>query len=208
MGLLVLHQSILRELYAFLIVTEPYDEVDAVILRDGDPAMFDFVANLCERKKARVILIISNDDLRAVKIGAIPSLSDVVVPRLRELGVAPDSIHVIAGSGHSLRKDASIVDEWLNSKEFSSALLIGPGSRSRYARLVLDAALGDDAARRIVVYPMPHSKFDENHWWSERAGCRTLADGYFRLMFAWLTNGGDGLRTTSWDPDSYEQSLD
>lgn len=189
-----------------LIVDDRPEDFDCVwVLRSADRG-YEVAARLHQERRSRRIAVLEPQPSRLVRLGILPS-DEVVLRRelaARGAGVPEEAVLVIGRGSRNAWQGARQLAGWLQQHPEARVLALVNRFHSARLRSILDAVLGADDAKRVLILAIPHREYDEGNWWRSRMGVKAF-------MFAWL-----GRVYTSWagepeeppallDPDSFDR---
>jgi uncharacterized SAM-binding protein YcdF (DUF218 family) len=190
-GLLLLLSAItLPRLGAWLVVEDPLQTADAIIVLGG--TMFDRPLESVELHKAgwapRVYLFRQVADFAETQLMArgVPYMRevDIQVDVLRRLGVDPQAIHVLNEAG-STAEEASLLVELAAREKFARVIIITSKQHTRRARLVMTRRL-DDLGVQVIMRASRYDRSDVDRWWENRSTLRFTLFETQRLFGYWI----------------------
>ena len=193
-GLLLLFSAItLPRLGAWLVVEDPLQKADAIIVLGG--TMYDRPLESVDLYKAgwapRVYLFREVADFGETQLMArgIPYLRtiDIQVEVLRRLGVDPQAIHVLNEAG-STAEEAGQVVELAAREKFARLIIITSKQHTRRARLVMTRRL-DDLGVQVIMRASRYDQSDVDRWWANRSTLRFTVFETQRLFGYWVGIG-------------------
>ncbi|MBI2479433.1 MAG: hypothetical protein HYV60_12615, partial [Planctomycetia bacterium] len=185
--------------YTFLIVHEPFQHAEVVLIADGATGFFDVAAQLYQAGQVRRIAIVNSDCHRAIRMGILPGLAETARDELVARGVPSEIIAVIPASGFTFPENLPNIHDWMLEQDVERIVILCPECRGRQARFAINSLLPERSASRTIVYSVPQERFDVRRWWLSRSGLRTVFDAYFRLGFSYC-GGLRGLQSPD-DPN-------
>jgi len=170
----------LRAAGRFLVVADPLEPSDAIVVMDGGrPAREVEAAALYRRGLApRVVLSLGRDPMPvARRLAGEPPLQEQSARALVHAGVPPDAVVRIRREAENTREELAIVREWAEHAGLRRVILVTSPHHTRRVRLIWDAH--HQAHVAALVHPTPYEPFDPTRWWRAR---RTLEKGLHELF--------------------------
>ena len=187
---LILATFLLRGVGAWLVVEDPLEKADAIVVLGGTAyerpleAVDLFNAGWAPRL---VLLreVVDWGEAELIRRG-VPYTRpiDLQLDTMRKLGVPADRIDVIEPSD-STAEEAAHVLELVTSKKYSRIIVVTSKQHTRRARLVMNRRLGPTG----VDVRMRYSRYDRanvDRWWAERATLRFTLFETQRLFGYWI----------------------
>lgn len=190
-GLLLLLSALtLPRLGAWLVVEDPLQQADAIIVLGG--TMYDRPLEAVDVYKAgwapRIYLLREVADFGESQLVArgIPYLRaiDIQIDLLRRLGVDPQAIHVLNAAG-STAEEATQVFELAAREKFARLIIITSKQHTRRARLVMRRRLGDLGVQ-VIMRASRYDRSDVDRWWANRSTLRFTVFETQRLFGYWI----------------------
>ncbi|MBV9355416.1 MAG: YdcF family protein [Chloroflexi bacterium] len=169
----------------FLVVSEPLEPADAIIVLAGNaPARLPHAEDLFHQGLAP-LLIVSDEEVHTQTL-------DTTWSRLYALGVVASDLPASALTILTDPPPESTLDEaerdaaMLQARGLHSAILVTDPFHSRRARLLFGAEF---ARHGLTVRSSPNAdQLDLPHWWMDRAARRMVVEEYVKLG-AYLVTG-------------------
>jgi uncharacterized SAM-binding protein YcdF (DUF218 family) len=188
--LLLLSAITLPRLGAWLVVEDPLQTADAIIVLGG--TMFDRPLEAVELHKAgwapRIYLFRQVADFAETELIArgVPYLReiDIQTDLLRRLGVEPQAIHVLNEAG-STAEEAVLLTALAAREKFAQLIIITSKQHTRRARLVMTRRL-DDLGVQVIMRASRYDRSDVNRWWADRSTLRFTLFETQRLFGYWI----------------------
>ena len=190
-GLLLLLSAItLPRLGAWLVVEDPLQKADAIIVLGG--TMFERPLEAVDLHKAgwapQIYLFRQIADFGETQLIArgVPYLReiDIQVDVLRRLGVEPQAIHVLNEAG-STAEEATQVFVLASREKFARLIIVTSKQHTRRARLVMARRL-DDLGVQLITRASRYDQSDVDRWWENRSTLRFTLVETQRLLGYWI----------------------
>ena len=190
-GLLLLISAItLPGLGAWLVVEDPLQKADAIIVLGG--TMYERPLEAVDLHKAgwapRIYLFRQVADFGEAQLMArgIPYLRevDIQVDVLRRLGVEPQAIHVLNEAGSTAEEGAQLI-ELAAREQFARLIIITSKQHTRRARLVMTRRLGGLGVQ-VIMRASRYDQSDVDRWWANRNTLRFTVFETQRLFGYWI----------------------
>jgi uncharacterized SAM-binding protein YcdF (DUF218 family) len=180
----------LSRLGAFLVVSDPLQKADAIIVLGG--TMYERQLEAVDLYKAgmapRICLFreIADYGERELIARGVPFLRsvDVQIDAMQKLGVPRDAITIL-DEANSTADEASHVHELVTKDHMSRIIIITSKQHTRRARLVMRRRLASTGVT-VMVHPTSYDRSEVDHWWRERATLRFTLFESQRLLAYWI----------------------
>jgi hypothetical protein len=203
---LVTHPWWLQACGRLLVVEEPFERADVVIVQDGDHR-FQRAAELFGSGRVSSIWVVRRNESYAEAARIVPAAYAIGCELLRAAGAAGEQIVVLPGSAREVEDAARIVRASLERSPGTDAVLLCDRFRSRNVRKIYEQILEDDLSQRVRVMGLARDDCDETNWWKSRTGWKEVLFGGLELGFTVLV-GVEGPPTErSFDPDEFERQF-
>ncbi len=206
--LVVAHAPLARLLASLLVIDDPLQPTDAVIVMGASgpyqAVPFAEAAALYRDGYAHSIVLIENRASRLVQAGVVPTLELVGRTRLAAEGVPDSALTVLAGADRTAWDGARRLRDWLAEHPGATATVLCGEFDSRLAAGIAREVLGPDAAR-LRWKALPDRRYGVGNWWTTRQGILQIVGAYVTLAHANLF--GEPEPAERWDPDAYERAL-
>ena len=184
-SLYVARAPVLSWLGSLMIVVDPIQASDAILILDG--------SYFGEREIVATDLYKDGYASRVVvTLGYEPQSSEILRQRrvrpaspkefklllLSELGVPDDSIVVLEEGIESTFDEAKLVADWVDDASIGSLILVTTRFHSARALYIFERVFGDRNVR-LTMYPTSVNYFNPETWWRNRT---TLRIGLFELQ--------------------------
>jgi hypothetical protein len=204
-GLYLFRVPLLRALGGALVVDEPPQAADAVLLLDGERRE-ERAAELYHQGVAARLLVIEGAPTRLTKLGILPSGATLARRRLGARAVPAEALSVLPSDARDRWGQARRLRDWLEEHPGARVLVLCDRFTSREVRHVFNAVLGPDLGARLHWRGLPKRRYDETDWWRDKEGVLDLFNAYAALGYVCL-HGEDTVGRHDWDPDAYEATL-
>lgn len=180
----------LSKLGSFLVVEDPLQKADAIVVLGG--TMYERQMEAVDLFKAgmapRIYLFreVADWGERELIERGIPYLRavDVQIDAMVRLGVPRDAIAILDQAG-STATEATYVRNLVTTQRFARVLIVTSKQHTRRARLVMRRRMADTSAT-VIVRASRHDRTDADRWWSDRATIRFTLFESQRLLGYWI----------------------
>jgi uncharacterized SAM-binding protein YcdF (DUF218 family) len=188
--LLLLSAMTLPRLGAWLVVEDPLQKADAIVVLGG--TMHERPLEAFDLHKAgwapQIYLFREVADFGETELMArgIPYLRaiDIQIDVLRRLGVDPQAIHVLNEAG-STAEEATQVFDLATREKFARLIIVTSKQHTRRARLVMTRRL-DGLGVQVIMRASRYDKSDVDRWWKNRSTLRFTLFETQRLFGYWI----------------------
>jgi len=175
----------------FLIVREPLEKADAIVVMSGSSAYVERTqkaAQLYREGRAPMVLL-TDDHTRGGWDNAQqrnPFFVERAMQELIKQGVPEDRIEILPGFAGSTRDEAMIIKDYAARARLKSVLVVTSEYHSRRALRTLRQAMeGSDTT--VGIDPAGNgSQGSQLFWWLRPEGWRTVGGEYGKLVYYWL----------------------
>jgi len=172
----VMRGQLLRGAGRLLVVDEPLEPVDAIVLPEwsGAAGAID-ASDLVREGKARRVFLLpeaagrADDELARRGIAYVNGNSNLV-RLLHSLGVG--DVGVISNTAVGTEDEGRVLATWCGQRQLRSVIVVSSPDHSRRVRRVLQRALRGTSTK-VIVRSARFSSFDPDRWWNTREGLRT-----------------------------------
>src|SRR6266699_2857355 len=112
----------------------------------------------------------------------LPEGDELTVTALRELGVPPGAIVVLARRGVSTESEARTIARWACARRLRGIIVVTSRAHSRRARLILRQALGAGIA--LAIRPSRYDAFAAARWWHVRRDAKLILSFSYSLKMS------------------------
>jgi hypothetical protein len=206
LGIFFFRQTILIGFAGLLVVDEPVQAADYLLVLDGDRSE-EKAAELYHQGLISQVVIFEFAPRRLERMGIIPTHGPFVVSELAKRQVPQSAIIVVPAQAKSRWDLTRSLDDWLASKPKGTRVLICCDRLdSRRLASVLDQVLRVEHRENVRILALTHRYFDETNWWQRKEGVISVFHRTFRLGYVTFI-GEDKSSWREWEPDEYEAFL-
>lgn len=188
--ILILGFFALRGLGSFLVVQDPLEKADGILILGG--TMYERQLEAVELYKEgwapRLFMLREISDwgeAELVKRGIeYLSVVDVQVDAMVRLGVPREQITILERA-NSTAQEADFLYQLAQRDQFTKVIIVTSKQHTRRARLVMNRRMAGSAARVIVRYSR-YDRANVDRWWSERSTLRFTLFETQRLFGYWI----------------------
>ena len=188
--LLIIGAAALSKLGAFLVVSDPLQKADAIVVLGG--TMYERQLEAVDLYKAgmapRICLFreVADYGERELIARGVPFLRpvDVQVDAMEKLGV-PRRVITILDEADSTADEAAHLLALVTNDHMSRVIIVTSKQHTRRARLVMRRRLASTGVT-VMVHPTSYDKAEVDHWWRERATLRFTLFESQRLLAYWI----------------------
>ena len=179
-------ESLLSNVYGFLVVRDQVEPADLIFVLNGDPTVRPgMAAGLYRSGLAPRIAIARAEDSVSVVAGAYPNVTDSNITMLRSLGI-PDSAIVQLRSrtgAASTADEARMLQSFVRERPVHRVIVVTSELHSRRARYILRRVLEPEGIS-IMVAPVADRKYGHRNWWKIEDGVIGCQNEYLKLAFS------------------------
>ncbi len=179
---------LLKEVGAFLVVTDKLERADIVFLLNGDLHTRPFrAAELYLKGLAPKIVIAREESSPAMDLGVYPNRTDVSIEIMRRLGVPASDIVQLEKPGGvgSTMDEARLLAEYARGNSIKRVIVTTSAMHTRRARwAVMRAMAGMDV--QVKMAAVPNLRFDSGNWWRHEEGLLLCLEEYIKFIYYWL----------------------
>jgi hypothetical protein len=185
-AIFAIRRSILRAAGWALVVNEPVETADVIVLAfNSDFAGMFEISDLVHGGIASRVAVFADPpdavDREFIRRG-IPYLDAAArsVRQLKVLGV--DTIEEIPRNVPGTEDIGRVLPGWCDQRGFRSVVVVSPSDHSRRLRRVLHRSMKGHQTRITVRYAR-YLEFDPDRWWESHGGIRTEVEELEKLLF-------------------------
>jgi hypothetical protein len=197
-------ESLLRGVARVLVVEDPVQQVDAVVLFDGDH-LYEQAALLYRDGLARRILLIEGSPSRLVRMEILPNPAALAQGELAKMAVPANALEILKMDKSGDWNYARRLRDWLNEHPGAHVCLLCDRFSSRRTHCLFTQVLGELSAR-VHWRALPDRRYDEQNWQRDKVGILGLFDGYLSWGHVWWYGDAQGDQE-EWNPDTYQNNL-
>jgi len=203
---IILHRQLLSLAAGVLIVDEPADGCDFVMLSlENDDQQI--AVEMLERGDVRSILLVRGRKERCTELGLKPSDWDFAERQMTRFGVPSTVLTPIGSLVRDRWQMADCLSRWLAAHPDARVAILEERFVSRRLRRILDNTLDTDQAQRVKVVAVPNLAYDEDSWWRSRTGMKHFLRFTLHLCYERVNGRPTSYAGDQFDPDAYEQRL-
>ncbi|MCS6927817.1 MAG: YdcF family protein [Candidatus Binatia bacterium] len=187
--LVLFHQPLLTHLAASLVVSDPLDQADAIVVLSGDEtARCPKAAELFRQGWAPKIVLTKSyypHEALALRRYGIEELEshDKCRAILLFLHVPAQAIAVVDGYNESTADEAYRLRQFLQEHGMERAIVVTSSFHTRRSRLLLRRVLRGTGVEVSVQAAPANFLFEPQGWWTRRRDTTTLLWEYQKLVF-------------------------
>lgn len=185
-------RPLLTELGRFLIVADPPQAADAIVVLSGSiPDRILEAVDLYQAHFAPRIILTQDTGLPGIEElhargASLPGNHEQNLSVAHQLGVPPAALTVLPPTVGSTFAEAQTVIPYLRAQHFRSILLVTSKAHARRARLIFRTLAAGDPA--VAICPSPYDPFAAETWWQRREFVRRLIIEYGKLLYFGLVD--------------------
>ena len=175
---------------AWLVVADPLDKSDAIIVLGGTmyERQLEAVDLLKEGWAPRVYLFREIADWGEVELInrgiSYTRAVDVQIDAMLKLGVPRDAIHVL-DQANSTAEESAFVEALVKRDKLARVIVITSKQHTRRARMVIRRRL-EPIGVQLIVRPTRYDRSDVARWWANRSTLRFTLFEMQRLVGYWI----------------------
>ena len=188
--LLILGFFLLRGLGSWLVVQDPLDHADAIVVLGGTmyERQMEAVDLYKEGWAPRIYVVRELADWGEAELiargVAYTRVVDLQIDTMKKLGVPGDRIIVLDAAG-STAEEALLVLRLVNEQRFKTVIVVTSKQHTRRARMVMNRRLSGSGVT-VIVRPSRYDRANVDRWWTERATLRFTLFETQRLFGYWI----------------------
>jgi hypothetical protein len=196
------HGRILRGVAELLVVEEPREAAQAVLMIGGE-SRFDEAAKLHDAG-AKVVLLLRARPGRLERLGILRSADEMTRRELLSRGIPAADMSYLSDEPVANSQLGAVLCHWLQMHPQEQIDILCDRFSTRKWHVLLRRSADADLMSRIRLVALPHRQFDQTNWWHSKAGSRAILNGYLRLGFTCWHRGPspDGRECTLADFES------
>lgn len=179
-------QPLLTALGRFLIVQDPIEPADAIVVLSGSvPDRILEAVDLYHAHLAPRIILTRERPLPGLaalraKGGTLAERHEQNLSIAKQLGVPPQAISVLPARRSSTFDETEALISYLQAQGIRSILLVTSKAHARRARLISRDVAGSSV--RIALCPSRYDPLSADGWWHDRARARRVIIEYGKLL--------------------------
>jgi uncharacterized SAM-binding protein YcdF (DUF218 family) len=169
----------LRVTGRYLLVADPVETSDAILVMDGPPPARDVEAAMLYRRGLAPLVVLSlpRDPLaEARRLAGQPSPQERAAGTLQHLGVPVAAIVRLDQVVDNSRQELAVHFAHARARGWRRVIIVTSPVHTRRVRLIWNA--GYQAQVPALVHPTPHEAFEPDRWWRS---ARSLEAGLYEL---------------------------
>ena len=181
---------LLRGLGSWLVVQDPLDHADAIVVLGGTmyERQMEAVDLYKEGWAPRIYVVRELADWGEAELiargVAYTRVVDLQIDTMKKLGVPGDRIIVLDAAG-STAEEALLVLRLVNEQRFKTVIVVTSKQHTRRARMVMNRRLSGSGVT-VIVRPSRYDRANVDRWWTERATLRFTLFETQRLFGYWI----------------------
>ncbi|MBI1818362.1 MAG: YdcF family protein [Deltaproteobacteria bacterium] len=181
-----MRQPLLTAVGAYLVVDEPRDRAEAIVVVSGSvPDRMLEAVELYRGGLAPAIVLTREDEAPGVAAARargveVPDRHDVNVSVATQFGVPASAIVTAPGHATSTRSEAEIAVAFLRHAGIHRVLLVTSKLHARRAGMIFRSVAGNSV--QFTVCASPFDTYDPATWWHHRAFVRRVIFEYQKLL--------------------------
>lgn len=184
----VYRATLLREVGAFLVVTDRLERADLIFMLNGDVYTRPFrAAELYLKGLAPKIVIAREENNPAIDLGLYPNRTDVSIGIMKRLGVPASDIVQLdrpGGVGNTM-DEARLFAAYARNNAVRRVIVVTSAMHTRRARWAIGRAMaGMNVDVRMDA--APYFRFDVGSWWTHEEGVLLCLEEYVKFIYYWL----------------------
>jgi hypothetical protein len=195
---------LLRGMAHFLVVEDPMQEVDALVLLNGD-RLYEQTALLYRNDMAKHVLLIQGPPSRLERMKILPDPVALARRELAKHDVPEIVVEVLPMEKNGDSNRARRLRDWLNEHPEARVCILCDRFSNRRTRCLFERELGGLSAR-VHWRALPDRLYDETNWYRNKAGVLGIFDGYLNWAHVELYDDASG-DWEEWDPEVYQNNL-
>ena len=187
LGGILLAPFALRAAGRFLVIADPLEPSDAIVVMAGEiPFRQMAAARLYQRGLApRVVLTRESDRAGRRKLKelglALPDLHDLAAKVLQRLHVPPGAIEVVGEPTLNTAEELAAIRRFALRQGYGHVIIVSSPDHMRRIRTIWHRLEGSPLEARLLP-ASEEDGFDPDHWWTSRVGAERLVHEYFGIV--------------------------
>jgi uncharacterized SAM-binding protein YcdF (DUF218 family) len=179
--LVLLGYGLLRWMGAFLIVSDPIERADAVVvLSGGGLERLDKATEVIADGQARYLILTDTDDVAANG----RKMTDYLFSEATQRGVTVPQIDITNHTVTSTRDEAFAVRDLMEERGWQSCIVVTDPYHSRRTRFLFHQAF-QGSGLTVIVTPVSGSWYRSSTWFLSPDGWNTTLREWGKLLAAW-----------------------
>ena len=177
----ICHGPLLRGVANPLIVDDPVEQCDSVVVLSGDQA-YAVAAKLVAQKQAREIILLKTPIKPLVRYQILKPQHETHRAEIVKRGVPENVINIALEPIHSLWDAGDEVRARLKAEPTERITVLSDRFHSHRLRWVLARTLTEQQLEHVRIVAIPDRRFDETNRRRHRHGLKAVVDAYVRHL--------------------------
>lgn len=178
--LAILHTPLLTFMGNFLIITDPLEKKDIIIVLSGSSTGHRVAKGVELYKKGYAYKII----MIGTEIQWNTYEQEIMKDHAVDLGVPESDVEAV-NQGQSTYAQAKKMVEVMKNKGYKSAIVVTSDYHTRRTEYIFDKIFLP-ASVNVIVSPSPSGRFDAEEWWKNADYAKTVFYEYTKLLWYWV----------------------
>ena len=191
LGLLtwVYREPVLRWFATSLIVEDPLQKVDAlVVLSGGGYDRGNEAVKILHAGYVNKVICTGGNPVIELRVFNIDTLeSDMTVANLKRQGV-PDSVIVILRDGTSTKEESELIAQYCKEHQLKKIMILSSKLHTHRVQEVFKTKLKKQGVE-VIVRGATNSRFDELKWWQDENGLIAVNNEWIKRFYYWWKYG-------------------
>jgi len=173
------YPNILRTIGNYLIISDPLEKSDAILVLSGDTTKGERVAEAVKlfKKGYGKYLVLSGNKIAWDTYAVEPMKKEATSLRIPE-----HSIITIKSEAHSTIEEAKIILGVFKERHFKSMILVTSSYHTRRAKWIF-LKVFNGSSIKISACPANNVEYDADRWWQKRESAKSLFYEYTKLIW-------------------------
>lgn len=164
---------------AFLVVSDPLQEADALVILAGDEdARLAYGAQLFDQGLADWYIL---TNMRIDTPDPRRTYASIVTRKALRLGVPEERILVVPDIVETTYEEAVALSAFVEQRELRSLIVVTSPYHTRRARWILNQVF-DGSGVKIIVRPVEDHAYEAGDWWRSATGWRLTGLEYTKML--------------------------
>ena len=184
-GIYILRTPVLRWFATSLIVEDPMQKVDAmVVLSGGGYDRGNEAVQIVHQGYTNKIICTGGNPVIELRVFNIDTLeADMTVANLKRQGI-PDSLIVEIRDGTSTKEESKIILDYCKQNDLKKIMILSSKLHTHRVQEVFKKKL-KQAGIEVVVRGAHNSRFDEMLWWQDEDGLIAVNNEWLKRFYYW-----------------------
>lgn len=170
-------------LYRLLVVDQPTDGCDRVMIVSPSPGCLEFAANIVADRGTDQLIVPGGRLRRPERIGALEPHYLLWKRQLLAWGAPEHKVRTVATAAWTPHELFQQLDQQLADGHSGKCQVVTTATLSRYYRLVIDQALPEERAQAYVITAVAPQPADRANWYRNRRDLKRVFDHSLRTLF-------------------------